>query len=119
MICPNCQSENENDAQTCSRCGANLVDSHSDSLPSKLLFALVVFIVCSGFFYECMVFFITRNNMSTFKTFNFCYSIMHNLALFAIPYAIKDKNMKLTAYILLAINLIKTIVTICGSGYFS
>ena len=40
---------------------------------------------------------------------------MHGLALFAIPYAIKDKNMKLIAYILLAINLLKNLMVTLGA----
>ena len=116
MICPNCQSENENDAKTCSTCGANLED-HSDSLSSKLLFALVAFIVCSSFIYPWIlsIFFVTSLDSSTFRIFNLCYSTMHGLALFAIPYAIKDKNMKLIAYILLAINLLKNLMVTLGA----
>ena len=122
MISSNSQFENESEAKACSNCDAN-PESHSDS-SSKVLFALVAFIVASNILFQlinlCFINYCYSDNLSYdkyesyFKISNACHMIIQSLALFAIPYAIKNKNLKLIANILLGIHLIKNMITVCG-----
>ena len=123
MIRSNSQFENESEAKACSNCDAN-PESHSDS-SSKVLFALVAFIVASNILFQlfnlCFInYYSYFGNLSTdkyqsyFRISSSCHMIIESLALFAIPYAIKNKNLKLIANILLGIHLIKNMITVCG-----
>ena len=131
MVCKNCNQEFDDNLKTCPHCGGNQkidVEEPKCDSSSKLLFWFLLIYVITGFILAPLANLLSFN-FYDIKTESYSFGfriivgiiwIVNGLSFLLLPPAIKNKKLKVIAYILVGIVvafcLIRNIIDIIGLG---
>lgn len=105
MICPKCHSENADDAKFCTHCGRNFETSETGNLSSTLVTIWVIIFIADfaiDFIFYHVVDYDWYHNDDYSKYIRYTIWSIRNLSYILIPFAIKNKVLRIIALVLVS-----------------